>query len=234
MEHPVSEFDLGSAEPLDVANAFHADGYVVLRNVLSKDLVQELHQAAMANFRECLATIESKGLEFGMHAKKGFKEIVQRNRGRYEMPYGMDDTEVFQSPELVENEKLIAVLDAILGDNVPPTESSRSRNSPDAVDSVTSGPHSSPPSQAEETPRAAALPGDEDDVNAGSEAKTTKKKRAETEIETATTSSIRSWHRLGWSIVNSTPGALEQQWHVDGAHVDIATHRKAHVLNVSS
>ena len=40
------------------------------------------------------------------------------------------------------------------------------------------------------------------------------------------------WRLLGRSVVMALPGAEEQQWHVDGAHVDVMAHRPCHVLNV--
>jgi len=183
-------FNTDDAVADEVAKAFHADGYVVLRNVLGKELVSRLHDAAMANFTECLDLIKSKGLEFGLHSSKGFKEIVQRNAGRYEMPFGMDDTDIFKSPEILQNEKLNAILDAILRDHKPAAEPTDTVEKDPVPENDASSPSPPPPP------------------------------------------SPASWHRIGWSIVVASPGAREQQWHVDGAHVDVTVHRPAHVLNV--
>lgn len=134
------------------------------------------------------AIIAERGLTFGMHAKQGFKEIVQRNHRRYEMPFGMDDTAAFQSPQLVANPRLVAVLDAILGD-------AREQQKP--ADPAAAGAGAADPAAA---PASAAAPS--------------------------------AWRLLGRSIVQALPGALEQQWHADGGHVDVNMHRPCHVLNV--
>lgn len=156
---------MAQAEPLNEAENFHRDGYIILKGLLPADIIEEAYQAATTNFSKCLSYIADHNKEFGMHAKKGFVEIVQRNEKRYEMQYGMDDTPIFQSPLIMKNERLHSVLSAIFGDQ---TE-------------------------------------DEDKL---------------------------SWKLCSRSIVNACPGALEQQWHVDGAHVHVSHHRPCHVLNV--
>jgi hypothetical protein len=166
----------------DDINKFHEDGYMVLKDVLPVDIINEALVAATNNFNSCLALIAERNLEFGMHAKNGFKEIVERNENRYEMQYGMDESPIFQSPVIMNNEKLTAVLDGIFGQDVEDGASSSGASS-----------------------------GDSDAGDA---------------------SMNRSWRLCSRSIVLAKPGALEQQWHVDGAHVDVHTHRPCHVLNV--
>lgn len=57
--------------------------------------------------------------------------------------------------------------------------------------------------------------------------------RKATPVEASTSEQAKSpWKLLGRSIVMSTAGAQEQQWHADGSHIDIHTHRPCHVLNV--
>ena len=180
LSDPWPSWEVG-ANPDDVADTFNKDGFVVLRNLLQKEFVSELKAAASSNFDACLDLIAARKLEFGMHASKGFREIVQRNKGRYEMPYGMHDTPAFQQTDLLANPRLSAVLDSIFG--------GRGGGGTD---------WGGVPAAASQAPE-----------QSGS-----------------------TWHLLGRSIVMSLPGAQEQQWHVDGAHVDVATHRPVHVLNV--
>lgn len=163
----------------DEITKFHEDGYMVLKDIIPQDVIQEALAVATTNFNDCLSLISERNLEFGMHAKKGFKEIVQRNQSRYEMTYGMDDSPIFQSPRIMDNEKLNNVLDGIFGIHENPTKG----DNDDGCD---------------------------DKRNGGN----------------------RTWKLCSRSIVMAQPGALEQQWHVDGAHVDIKTHRPCHVLNV--
>lgn len=44
----------------------------------------------MSNFREVMSIIAERQLDFGIGAKNGFREIVQRHESRYEVPYMMD------------------------------------------------------------------------------------------------------------------------------------------------
>lgn len=62
-----------SDDPSQIAEAFHRDGYVVLRDILSPAFVAAALARAEENFAECRATIAAKGLHFGLHAKAGFK-----------------------------------------------------------------------------------------------------------------------------------------------------------------
>ena len=51
---------LGSeTPPSEVADAFHCDGFVVLRDVLSEAFVRAARERAERNFAECRATIAS-------------------------------------------------------------------------------------------------------------------------------------------------------------------------------
>jgi ectoine hydroxylase-related dioxygenase (phytanoyl-CoA dioxygenase family) len=207
---------LGSeTPPSEVADAFHRDGFVVLRDVLSEAFVRAARERAERNFAECRATIASKGLHFGLHAKNGFKEIVERNPGRFEVPYRMDeqlDNPFADRAELLDNPRLIAVMDAILGNNAPSSAAGEGKGG--AKDQEEGAPSVSSSSSSSSSCNGSG--GGGGDWSGGGMAEPTN----------------NGWRLLGRSVVMSLPGAAEQQWHVDGAHVDVATHRPCHVLNV--
>jgi ectoine hydroxylase-related dioxygenase (phytanoyl-CoA dioxygenase family) len=74
-----------------LASQFDADGYVVAENIFPESVIDNALGLALNNFREVHELIDTKGFEFGIGIKHGFKEIVQRHPQRYEMPYKMDD-----------------------------------------------------------------------------------------------------------------------------------------------
>ena len=74
--------ELDAPLPAQIAEAFHRDGYVVLRDILSPAFVAAALARAEQNFAECRATIAAKGLHFGLHAKAGFKGVSFQQRER--------------------------------------------------------------------------------------------------------------------------------------------------------
>jgi len=73
----------------DDASEFHADGYIVLRDVLPAKLVERLHMLVLETFNECQAHIDARPRPLSIGKSGGFAEIVQRQTNRYEMRYGM-------------------------------------------------------------------------------------------------------------------------------------------------
>jgi hypothetical protein len=203
---------------LAVADAFHRDGFALLRGLLPPALVARARLAAAANFSACQGLIAARELPFGMHAAAGFAEIVQRNLGRFEVPFGLAESPAFQAPELVKNPRLIAVLDAILGDQRAGEGESKGKGelAADENDFVgeRTGKHDAAGTGAS---AAAAVSG------AGFAAGGTEKSRFGSwgGGGQEDTGGRDQWRLLGRSIVVALPGALEQQWHVDGAHVDL-------------
>jgi len=78
-------------------------------------LVDDLKIKAMSNFVECKKEISDRGLPFGIGAKNGFKEIVQRHTARYEMPYRMDELASLVKDNIGEGSSLFALVSDILG-----------------------------------------------------------------------------------------------------------------------
>jgi len=217
-----------SDSPTAVAEAFRRDGFVVLQSLLPLPLVERAKKAAAANFAACQNLIEARELDFGMHTAAGFREIVQRNQGRFEVPFGLAESPVFQAPELVRNPRLIAVLDAILGDKPVDEDDSKKGTSESPVKAGMCASVATDAPTVSEAPTASVLP---------TATNTTADRATETAATTATKPSSfggrdaengapgsedeTAWRLLGRSVVVALPGALEQPWHVDGAHVDL-------------
>ena len=94
------------------AELFHSDGFVTLENVLDISLIEKLFQLSNDNFDEIMKIIQLKDLAFGIGAKFGFKEIVQRHTGRFEMPYKMDNDLINQ---VSNNHTIRSLVEDILG-----------------------------------------------------------------------------------------------------------------------
>jgi hypothetical protein len=203
-----------------VADAFHRDGFALLRGLLPPALVVRARLAAAANFSACQGLIAARELPFGMHAAAGFAEIVQRNLGRFEVPFGLAESPAFQAPELVKNPRLIAVLDAILGDQRARESESKGKGELAAgendVAGERTGEHDAAGTGASSS-AAAAVSG------AGWAAGATEKSLFGSWGGGGQegTGGRDQWRLLGRSVVVALPGAVEQQWHVDGAHVDL-------------
>lgn len=146
----MSAFSEGEDADIDVfVSRFHEDGFLVLRGVLDPDLVRQLHDKAMSNFRELenllLAqqdTPEGKQMKdvMGIGIKNCYKEIVQRHAQRFEMPYKMDD-DAFAIT--LRTEKIMSVVRGILGEDCNVINKSLVVSTPGAADQAwhSDGPH---------------------------------------------------------------------------------------------
>jgi ectoine hydroxylase-related dioxygenase (phytanoyl-CoA dioxygenase family) len=69
---------------------------------------------AEACFDNCMKHIQKRQLDFGIGIKNGFKEVVQRHKDRFEMTYGLTDSNF---DFVLENERLLDIVHGILGSN---------------------------------------------------------------------------------------------------------------------
>jgi hypothetical protein len=86
---PVATVDLSSLDigsDAELAAQFEADGYCVAPGVADASQLEACRAAAMEALDECKA----RDPTMGVGQKAGYKEIVQRMPGRYEMRYGLD------------------------------------------------------------------------------------------------------------------------------------------------
>lgn len=70
---------------------FSNDGYLVLESIFQAHEIDTFRTKSMQNFDDVMSIIRSGNLSFGIGTKNCFKEIVQRHKLRYEVPYGMDN-----------------------------------------------------------------------------------------------------------------------------------------------
>jgi hypothetical protein len=131
-------------DPIQLAEQvdhFHSKGFCVFDSIFSSHNIDQLKNTALDNFNEVQDIIKSRNLEFGVGLKQGYDEIVQRQAGRYEVPYKMTDIfkDISESPELLE------IIHAILGPEVVIANESLIISMPGTTDQVwhADGPHMS-------------------------------------------------------------------------------------------
>ena len=94
------------------AAAFHEDGYVVLDSVFDVAVIKSVKEKAIQNYEKCRAKITKNGWpEIGIGIKFGYKEIVQRQALRFEMPYQMDSKDF---DFVLESDKIKRLVSGIL------------------------------------------------------------------------------------------------------------------------
>mmetsp|Transcript_17376 Transcript_17376/g.34864 ORF Transcript_17376/g.34864 Transcript_17376/m.34864 type:complete len:302 (+) Transcript_17376:265-1170(+) len=112
--------------------AFDEDGFICLSSVFDTVTVNRLREAATTNFDECFRRLHECGHtnfpqycqeQDGRHEyalkvgiKAGFREIVMRSPGRFEMPYGCNKSP-FADDDIVRNKDLLQVVCALLSDD---------------------------------------------------------------------------------------------------------------------
>ena len=93
---------------------FHKKGFCIFDNIFESYDIDRLKTMALNNFEEVLDIIKTTNLDFGVGLKQGYDEIVQRQEGRYEVPYKMKD--IFR--EISESSQLLDIIHALLGPEV--------------------------------------------------------------------------------------------------------------------
>lgn len=99
-----------------VIEEFHLNGYCILESFFSIEEYNynNLLEYSLNNYNEIKEIIQFKKLLFGVGLKEGYDEIVQRQKGRYEITYKMKNI----MKEISENNKLINLIKRILGDDI--------------------------------------------------------------------------------------------------------------------
>uniref|UniRef100_A0A7S0B054 Fe2OG dioxygenase domain-containing protein n=1 Tax=Minutocellus polymorphus TaxID=265543 RepID=A0A7S0B054_9STRA len=107
--------------------SFDEDGFICLASLFDEETVQRLREAAAVNFEECFQRLydvghtsfprycdegDKKEYAISQGVKGGFKEIVMRSPGRFEMPFGCDRPP-FNDEAIVRNEPLLQVVKAL-------------------------------------------------------------------------------------------------------------------------
>ena len=115
-------------------SSFDEDGFVILDSLLDEDTVMRLREAASFNFEECFQRLCDNGhtpfptyrdtncdgnenrYAISKGVTGGFKEIVMRSPGRFEMPFGCD-REPFSNDAIMNNDVLLRIVDALFSGN---------------------------------------------------------------------------------------------------------------------
>ena len=110
-----------------LVRSFDEDGFICLSSLFDEETVQRLREAADVNFEECFQRLYDGGhTSFPRYCNQdnekeyailkgvtaGFKEIVMRSPGRFEMPYGCL-RQPFNDEAIVNNESLLRVVKAL-------------------------------------------------------------------------------------------------------------------------
>ena len=82
----LSSLDIQNGSDAALATQFEADGYCVAPGVADASQLEACRAAALEALNECKA----RDPTMGVGQKSGYKEIVQRMPGRYEMRHGLD------------------------------------------------------------------------------------------------------------------------------------------------
>ena len=93
---------------------FHNRGFTMLVDAIDPSIIDQLRIQTMSNYEDCMAIIAQKDHELGVGIKNGFKEIVQRHTGRFEMPHRMEELDC--SFLEVEDSPVRRVVTGILGE----------------------------------------------------------------------------------------------------------------------
>lgn len=99
---------------------FHADGYLPVPQVASAALLARCRDAAMEAREECFAEIVQRGdpSPLPVGTKHGYRELVQRQIGRYEMRHGLSDGPLGELRRVVESSPAYAIAAAALEEHV--------------------------------------------------------------------------------------------------------------------
>lgn len=131
-------------DPVQLANQvehFHSKGFCVFDSLFASHDIDHLKNTAIDNFNEVQDIIKSNNLPFGVGLKEGYDEIVERQAGRFEVPFKM--TDIFK--EISESSELLEIIHAILGPEVVVANESLIISMPGTTDQAwhADGPHMS-------------------------------------------------------------------------------------------
>ena len=219
-----------------VVEEFDRDGFVIISGLLGPELVEMLREECMLCFRGVFSFMRERGLvdfseayretphgddtsyeyPLGIGQKGGYREIVMRSPGRYEMamlvdappPSLIDDASSSCGENLLGRKLELAGADSTLEMLLKYIGRNEETNG-------SSSGFSSDISNMRILRRLIEkiLPNDSTP--------------ASEEAETAV-----GFHLINFSLIVATPGCRDQTWHADGGHASLTRHERAHVFNV--
>ena len=217
----------------ELASSFHRDGYLVLPQLFSPSFTSQLLDECSTTFHAVLSYLHEHGeidfaaasklcadgsnkyqYPFGQGLKSGYRELVMRSPGRYEMALLVNDSE---GKEKVLSAELLYDGDtkpqSCLGLLVEWIKNDIQRSYPDSSQSIDME-HSKVISH--DNKQLNSLLNLINTIFSDSGNKSTKSK----------------YHLVNLSLVISTPGSETQSWHADGGHVSLDSHALCHCFNV--
>jgi hypothetical protein len=90
---------------------FRDKGFCVALDIVPVQVIDEVKDMSLSFFEHVQEFVAMNGLDFGIGAKNGFKEIVERHPNRFEVPYRM--SECLERTEILKHIEPLAK--AILG-----------------------------------------------------------------------------------------------------------------------
>ena len=218
----------------ELASSFHRDGYIVLRQLFSPSFTSQLLHECSITFHAVLRYLYDHGeidfaaaskvcvdgsdmlhqYPFGQGLKSGYKELVMRSPGRYEMALLVNDSrgkEKVLSPELLCDNDTTS--QSFLGLLVEWIKNDTQHSYPDSNQSndIEHNEHIHDNYKQMQNLLNLIKAIFSDSCNNGTKSK---------------------YHLVNLSLVISTPGSETQSWHADGGHISLNTHAQCHCFNV--
>ena len=110
----LSSLDIQDGSDAALATQFEQDGYCVAPGVADASQLEACRAAALEALDECKA----RDPTMGVGQRSGYKEIVQRMPGRYEMRYGLDREPLLTLRRRVEKSSAFETARRILRDEI--------------------------------------------------------------------------------------------------------------------
>uniref|UniRef100_A0A6S7ZC74 Phytanoyl-CoA dioxygenase n=1 Tax=Aplanochytrium stocchinoi TaxID=215587 RepID=A0A6S7ZC74_9STRA len=98
----------------EAADAVDRLGLCIVRGLVSKELSVNARAEALHTFTELNGELKARGKSIGDGTRGGFAEIVRRSKGRFEMPYKMDQG-IFAKREFTNNTWIQRFVSKVIG-----------------------------------------------------------------------------------------------------------------------
>jgi len=187
---------------------FEANGFIILKNAIPSDCIQKLHGAALIHAEYIFELMSANGHQrhnnssMDVGVKNGFREIVLRCPGRYEMS--------------IQNRHWNAVPEQIAPSSTDPLYN--------ACDS--------PPEHHDQKLINLSILGKRIQENLLQTGPGKRLIQVAKDILRREEEGDDDIYTCNISVVVAEPGAAEQKWHADGGHLSVWKHLPCHCLNI--
>jgi hypothetical protein len=195
----------------NLRDEFETNGFVCLKSAIPSDCIRQLHGAALLHAEYIFEVMSANGhLPMSIGVKHGFREVVLRSPGRYEMSVQNRHWNATTQEIIISSAK---DFHAIKTDVTSPTSSVHHQHHVNNISNLWKKIHeilllSDSGRRLINLAKSFLLQeegekGDEGDI-----------------------------YTCNMSVVIAEPGAAEQKWHADGGHLSMTTHLPCHCLNI--